>query len=109
MMQKVKSSSALFIELSQPPYLNDAEYTYQYITWYMQAAPTPEDIQKFNSEWDSKTFMNTVKKIDENSQFEWRNALENANFKVPPGMRKAPGEIARKFATRLQRNQKKET
>ena len=96
-MGKTAPGTALFDILSKAPYLNDAEYTYAYINFAQQAAPTAEDIKKFEDTWTSTTFKTSIK-TNANSQYQWYDFLLNMNNQQPAAMQKTILEIADKWS-----------
>ena len=55
LMNTCAKSSALFAALSEPPYENNADYSYGYINFVMQTIPTPEDFQTWKRKrWKRK-------------------------------------------------------
>ena len=97
LMGKTAPGTAMFKLLSQPPYLNDAEYTYGYINFAQQAAPTAEDIKNFEDKWTSVAFKNAIKP-NANSQYQWLDHLITMNNEQPVIMQKTNLEVAKKWS-----------
>ena len=95
-MYLVESTSNLYRILGQDPFVNDAVLTWAHIDHFMQLDPTAEDIAQYNTEFNSKTFLNSVA-LHTNSMFMWKDFLWNMNNEKPPAMRKTNEELMRKY------------
>ena len=92
----IPPSTSLHSTLETAPYMNDAVLSYALINHFMQLNPSPEDIAAYNTEFDSKSFANSVQ-LTSTSVFNWKDHLVNFNESKPPIMRKTNNEVVRKF------------
>ena len=65
-------TTSLHSLLETAPYMNDAVLSYAYFNYFMQLNPTPEDIAAYNTEFDGKSFANSVQ-LTSSSVFAWKD------------------------------------